>query len=114
MTSASQPPQASQAPRAPSPSIGEVLDEVLPLVFAVPVAGPAIVVLLGPWLVLVLMLVGCFTVLATVAAVIIAALGIVRLVRAGLATPHRIIRRLWANGWSPRPSTPRLIAGASR
>jgi hypothetical protein len=78
------------APELP-PVGGELADQILPLIGAVPVAGPPLIWLVGPWLLLTLMLAGPFLLLVTFA--LIAAL-LVALVCAVVATEHLLARLL--------------------
>lgn len=76
------------------PSIGEMLWEVLPLVGAVVVAGPPVVLLAAPLTLGALMLAGPFALMTTavffVVAVVVAAAWLVELVRAVVAVPRRL------------------------
>ena len=95
----------------------DMLDEILPLVGAVPAYGPPIVVLVGPLLLLCLMLAGPFALLVTVVVLLAAAAAVVALIGAMLAAPYLLARRLrrsWATRASMRAETPRLVARGSQ
>jgi hypothetical protein len=79
---------------AASPTFGDVLAETVPLVGVIPVAGPAAVLLAVPWLLFGLMLAGPFALLATVVVLLAGAAGAVGLIRAILAVPYLLFRRL--------------------
>jgi hypothetical protein len=103
------------------PSFGEMLEELLPVVGVVVVAGPPVVFLFGPWLFLVLMLVGPFVLAVTVVLVIVVALvaaaALVALTGAIAATPYLVVRRLAGHrrghAYSGAPAG-RLVALESR
>ena len=104
-------------PRAPEPTAGETLDETLPLVGAVPVYGPPIILLLGPWLLLALMLAGPFALLLTFVVLLAAAAALVGLIGAILAAPYLLVRHLRETRTSHAPRrapAPRLVAAGSR
>jgi hypothetical protein len=84
-----QPPQATSE----SASLAGLLDEILPLIFVVPVAGPPAVLLLGPWLVLVLLLAPPTALLITLVLVVLVAAGVVV---ALIGLPYLVVRRLHA------------------
>jgi hypothetical protein len=77
-----------------SSTLGEIVDETLPLIGAVPVYGPPVIIVAGPWLLLSLMLVGPFALLATLVVLLVAAAAIVGLVGAVLAAPYLLVRHL--------------------
>src|ERR1051326_7817246 len=72
----------------------DTLDEILPLVGAVPVYGPPIIVLAGPWLFLCLMLAGPFALLVTFGLLLAAAATVVALAGAILIAPFLLARRV--------------------
>ena len=98
-------------PRAPgarpaasaSPTFGEMLEETLPLVGVIPVAGPPAILLAAPWLLLVLVLVGYFALMLTAAAVLVAAAALVGLIRELVVAPHRLFRDLRIHRAAHRP-----------
>ena len=75
------------------PTFGETLDETIPLIGVVPVHGPPIVLLAGPWLLFALMLAGPFALLFTVVVLLVAAWALVRLIGAILAAPYLLVRQ---------------------
>jgi hypothetical protein len=104
-------------PQAPEPTAGETLDETLPLVGAVPVYGPPVVFLVGPWLLLALMLAGPFALLVTFVVLFAAAAALVGLIGAILAAPYLLVRHLRGyrtSHTSMRAPAPRLVAAGSR
>lgn len=86
------------------PTFAEMLEEVLPLMGVVAVAGPPVVFLLGPLVLFTLMLVGAFTLAVTLAlalalVVVPAAAGVVVvLVGPIVAPPYVLVRRLRRHG----------------
>ena len=95
----------------------DILDEALPLVGAVPVYGPPVVLLAGPWLFLCLMLAGPFAFRVTLVVLIAAAAAIVALIGAILASPYllaRHIRRSRAARAPMRTEAPQLVARESQ
>ena len=81
-----------------NPTFGETLDETLPLIDLVPVHGPPIVLLLGPWLLFALMLAGPFALLFTVVALLVTARALIGLIGAILAAPYLLLRQLLGHG----------------
>jgi len=95
-------------PRAPSPpetwsgarptastdSVDEMVEETSALVGVVPLYGPPVVLLAGPWLFLSLMLVGPFAVLVTLVVLVVLAAAVVALAGAILAAPYLLFHRL--------------------
>ena len=85
------------APSNPPPSeftpssLEERLDEVLPLIGVVPVAGPPVIVFVGAWALFVLMLTGPFLLLVTL---LLVAVILVAISAAFLAPPFLFIRHL--------------------
>jgi hypothetical protein len=96
-----------------SPSFGEMLAEILPLVGFIPVAGPAAILLAVPWLLLALMLVGYVALLLTVGGVLVLAAALVGLVRELVASLHRLVRDIGAHRVERTPA-PRLAVSGSR
>ena len=100
-----------------TPPARDMLDELSPLVGAVPVYGPPIVLLAGPWLLFCLMLAGPFAVLVTFVVLVAAAAAVVALTAAILAAPYllaRHLRRSWAARASMRAQAPQLVARESQ
>jgi hypothetical protein len=77
-----------------SPTFGEMIAEIVPLVGAVAGYGPPVVFLAGPWVLLALMLAGPFALLLTlVAFMLVAATVVVAVTAAILAAPYLLIGR---------------------
>ena len=94
------PPQVPHRPEEPTGSghaaraaasergdVREMLAEVVPLVECVPVDGPPVAFLLGPWLFLVVMLVGPFVCLFAIAVLMIVAAAVLATVAAAVLAP---------------------------
>ena len=106
----------STEPFTPQPA-DDMLDEILPLVGAVPVYGPPVVFLAGPWLLLCLMLAGPFAFLVTLVVLIAAAAAIVALIGAILASPYllaRHVHRSWTARAAMRAEAPQLVTPESQ
>src|SRR3954452_25406378 len=73
---------------------GELLDEIVPLVGVIPVAGPPVVLLAIPWLFIGMMLAAPFAVLLAIVVVMVAAAALVALTVAILASPYLLVRGL--------------------
>jgi hypothetical protein len=72
-----------------------MLAEIVPLIGFVPVAGPPVIFVLGPWLLLVLVLAGPLAWLfALVVVVIVTATALAALAAAILAAPYLLVRHL--------------------
>jgi hypothetical protein len=77
------------------PTLGEMLAEIIPLIGAIPGYGPPVVLLVGPWLLLVLMLSAPFAFLVIlVVFMVVAATVLVALTAAILAPPYLLVRGL--------------------
>jgi hypothetical protein len=99
------------------PSFGEIVDETDPLVGAVPLYGPPVIVLAAPWLLLSLMLAGPFAVLVTLVLALVAVGVLVALIGTILATPFLLVchlRRSRARHAPLRAAPVHLVVGASR
>jgi hypothetical protein len=99
------------------PTSGEVVDETLPLVGAIPVYGPPVVLVAGPWVLLALMVAGPFALLFTLVLLVVAAAALVGLIGAILAAPYLLVRRLRgyrAARVSMRAPAAPLVAAGSR
>jgi hypothetical protein len=99
------------------PTFGEEADETLPLVGAVPLYGPPVVVLAGSWLLLSLLLAGPFAVLCTFVVLLVAAAAVAGLIGAILAAPYLLVRHLRRHRAPHAPMrapVPPLVIGASR
>ena len=107
-------------PRSPvskQPTAGAMLDEILPLIGVIPVAGPAAILVAGPWLLLALMLAGPFALLVTLVVLLAAAATLVGVIGAILATPYLLARhhrRYRAGHASIRAPGAPLVAGGPR
>lgn len=95
--------QASEEPRRddrPStserPTLGETLQAVVPLIGAPAFFGPPVIFVLGPWLVLVLMLIGPVALLITLVLVAIAAASLLVALVALIASPYLLVHHLRA------------------
>jgi hypothetical protein len=84
---------------------GELLEDALPFIFAVPVAGPPAILLLGPLLILVLLLIPPAALLITLVLVVAVAGGLLAAVGALIASPYLLVRHLRER---PAPRLPRL------
>ncbi len=88
------PPPAADPP----PTFGELLWQILPLIGVVAVAGPPVVLLIGPLLLGVLMLIGPFALIATLVLVVVVAVvlaaALVEVGRAIAATPATLARHV--------------------
>ena len=98
---------ASETPD--QPTIKEVLQEVVPLLFFVPVAGPPAILLVGPLLLFVLLLVPPAAVLITLTIVFVLGAGLLVALGALIASPYLLVRHLRA-----RHALARSEAGVSR
>lgn len=78
-------------PGSQPPTFAETLNEILPLHFAVPVAGPPAILILGPWLLLVLLLAGPFLLIVTFA---LAEAILAALTAAILVAPYLLLRHV--------------------
>jgi len=108
------PPQLTAAPRlsaTPRPDAslrqgsslpngltrGEALLETGPLIGAPAFYGPPIIVVLGPWLLLVLMLIGPFVLFLTILLALALAVGLLAVLAGVIASPYLLVRRLRAH-----------------
>ena len=78
------------------PSIGEILEEVLPLIVFVPVAGPPAILLVGPLLLLVLLLIPPAALLITLLVVLLLGTGLLLALVTLIASPYLLVRHLRA------------------
>jgi hypothetical protein len=76
------------------PTLGDAAVEIVPLISTVFVAGPPVVVAWAGAVLFALLLVGPFVLLVTLVVVLAAAAGLVMLVGAILATPYLLVRHL--------------------
>jgi hypothetical protein len=102
-------PAASERPTA-----GELLQRVVPGIFFVPVAGPPAVLLLGPWLILVLLIIPPAAFLITLGLVLVAGAAVLAALGALIASPFLLVHHLRARqpverrrfAWVHRPARP--------
>ena len=71
-----------------------MVDEIVPLIGVILVAGPPVVFVAGPWLLLGLMLSGPFAVLVAFVAVSVVAAVLLATLAGIFATPYLLLRRL--------------------
>jgi hypothetical protein len=76
------------------PTVPGLLQRVLPEVFFVPLAGPPVILLLGPWLLLVLLIIPPTAFLITLALVLAVAAGAAVALGALIASPYLLVRHL--------------------
>jgi hypothetical protein len=92
------------------PAFGEMLDDILPVIGVVLVAGPPVIFVAGPWLLLALMLSGPFALLVAFVVVGLVAAALVVTLAAIVATPYVLVRRLHGRYRASRaigvPATP--------
>src|SRR3954466_1416819 len=74
------------------PTRGERFDETAPLLGAPAVYGPPVIFVLGPWMLLVLLLVPPFALLFTVLLVLAVALVLLAALAAVVASPYLLVR----------------------
>jgi len=86
--------RTARAVASAHPTVAEILAETDDLVEFVPVAGPPVVLVLGPWVFLALMLAGPFAVLVAFVVMVFAATVLVGLTGALIASPYLLGRRL--------------------
>ena len=78
------------------PTLRELLQRVVPGIFFVPVAGPPVILLLGPWLLLALLIIPPAAFLITLGLVVAVAAGLVVALGALIASPFLLVRHLRA------------------
>jgi hypothetical protein len=76
------------------PDVDDMVEETSALVGVVPLYGPPVVLLAGPWLFVSLMLVGPFAVLVTLVVLVVMAAALVALAGGILAAPYLLFRGL--------------------
>jgi hypothetical protein len=76
------------------PTFRDMLDDVLPVIGVVFVAGPPVIFLAGPWLLLVLMLSGPFALVVTFVVVGLLAAALLATLGALVVAPFVLVRRL--------------------
>ena len=87
-------PLRGAGPPESEPTFGEMLEETVSLLEVIPVYGPPIILVAGPWLIVALMLAGPFAVLLTLVVLLVAAAALVALTGAILAAPFLLLTRL--------------------
>jgi hypothetical protein len=92
-------PRRDDRPSAPlpasgCPTFGEIIDEILPLIGVVFVAGPPVIFIAGPWLLLALMLSGPFALLVAFGAVMVVAAVLLATLAGIFAMTLILVRRL--------------------
>ena len=88
------------------PTAGESFDEAAPLIGAPPIYGPPIIFMLGPWLLLVLLLIPPAAFLITLVLVVAVAAGLLVAVGALVASPYLLARHMLAR----HAARPRRVA----
>ena len=78
------------------PTAGELLQRVVAGIFFIPVAGPPVILLLGPWLLLVLLIIPPAAFLITLVLVFAVAAGLLFALGALIASPYLLVRHLHA------------------
>jgi hypothetical protein len=81
-------------PSSEHPARDELLGEIVPVIGVVAVAGPPVVLLAGPLVLLALMVAGPFVLVLTLVAVLIGSTALVALIGAILASPYLLVRHL--------------------
>jgi hypothetical protein len=101
---------ADEAAAAPGerPTFREMLDDVLPVIGVIFVAGPPVIFLAGPWLLLVLMLSGPFALVVAFVLVGLVAAALVATLAALVAAPFVLVRHLHRTYRSARATGVRL------
>jgi hypothetical protein len=79
------------------PTASELLQRVVPGIFFVPLAGPPVILLLGPWLLLVLLIIPPAAALITLVLVLAVAAGAIVALGALIASPYLLVRHLLAS-----------------
>ena len=77
---------------------GDLFHTTAPLIAAPAFYGPPVIFVLGPWLLLVLLLIGPFAAMVTVVLAMAVAAGLLAVLVAVIASPYLLIRRLRAHG----------------
>jgi hypothetical protein len=84
------------------PTFGEMLEDVLPVIGVVVVAGPPVIFVAAPWLLLGLMLSGPFALLVAFVVVGVVAAAVLVTVAGIVAAPYVLVRRLHRRYWATR------------
>ena len=80
------------------PSWGQVFAQTAPIIGAPAFFGPPVIFVLGPWLLLVLLLIGPFALILTLLLVMALAGALLAVFVAVIASPYLLIRHLHAHG----------------
>ena len=80
------------------PTWGKLFAETAPLIGAPAFFGPPIIFVLGPWLLLVLLLIGPFALIVTLLLVMAVAAGLLAVCVAVIASPYLLIRHRHGHG----------------
>src|ERR671936_2847213 len=84
------------------PTGRELLQRVLPGIFFIPLAGPPVILLLGPWLILVLLIIPPAAAVITLVLVLAVAAAALAAVGALIASPYLLVRHLRSRQPAPR------------
>jgi hypothetical protein len=76
------------------PSVQELVRRVVPGIFFIPLAGPPVLLLLGPWLLLVLLIIPPAAALITLVLVLVVAAGALAAVATLIASPYLLAHYL--------------------
>jgi hypothetical protein len=100
-----------QASASPERSIwGDLFHTAAPLIDAPAFYGPPVIFVLGPWLLLVLLLIGPFAAMVTVVFAMAVVAGLLAVLVAVIASPYLLIRHLRAHGMvHAKPRAPRHL-----
>jgi hypothetical protein len=89
---------------------GDLFHTAAPLIDAPAFYGPPVIFVLGPWLLLVLLLIGPFAAMVTVVFAMAVVAGLLAVLVAVIASPYLLIRRLRAHGVvHAKPRAPRHL-----
>jgi hypothetical protein len=78
------------------PTVREMLAEIAPLIGVIPVAGPPVILFVGPWLLFALLLAGPFALLVTIVIFLLAVRLLIVALAAIAASPYLLVRHLRA------------------
>jgi hypothetical protein len=92
------PAAGARSTSADRPTWGEVFAQTAPIIGAPAFFGPPVIVVLGPWLLLVLLLIGPFALILTLLLVMALAGALLAVFVAVIASPYLLIRHLHAHG----------------
>ena len=76
------------------PTASELLQRVVPGIFFVPLAGPPVILLLGPWLLLVLLIIPPAALLITLVLVLVVGAAALAALGALMASPYLLVRHV--------------------